>query len=355
MSSLADQGPTTQERSTRWVALLTVAMMVAEIITGTVTHSLALTADGWHMGSHAGALAVAAFAYWYARTRAKADRFAFGTGKVLALGGYTNALVLAAVAVWMMVEGIERLLRPVDVDFAQALPVAVIGLVVNLVSALILERGASGKQGHSHDHGHAHGHAHGHDDGHDHGTDREHDHGAKETDVNHRAALLHVVADAVTSVLAIAAILAGRYFGVRSLDAAMAIGGSLLILRWSYGLVRMAVKELLDVTPSPTINDRVRGALEAVGDARVVDLRVWQVGKGQRSCVASVVTSAPQPLDAYRAAVREVHPFAHLVIEVDRCGSADAGAGAGAGADAGAGAGADADAGAGAGAGAGAD
>ena len=292
-----------REVRTRWVVGITLAMMIAELIVGTLTRSLALTADGWHMGSHAGALGLSALAYWYARTRAKAEQFSFGTGKVLALAGYTNAVMLAGIAVWMLIEAAARLWHPVAVDFGEALPVAVVGLLVNLACAALLGVGAD------------HHHAHHHDDHDDH---REHEHGHA-SDVNHRAAYMHIVADAFTSVLAIGALVAGRYFGVTSLDPWMAIVGSVVILRWSFGLCKESTRQLLDVTPSTEVAQTVRAALEGIGDTRVIDLHLWQLGGGTSSCIASIVTSEPRPLDDYREAVRDVAKIDHLTIEVDRC------------------------------------
>jgi cation diffusion facilitator family transporter len=293
-----------RETRTRWVVGITVAMMIAELIVGTLTRSLALTADGWHMGSHAGALGLSALAYWYARTRAKAEHFSFGTGKVLALAGYTNAVMLAGIALWMLIEAGARLLHPVDVDYADALPVAVIGLVVNLACAALLGLG--------HDHGHTHGHA-----GHDHHDHHGHDDHAH--DVNHRAAYMHIVADALTSVLAIAALAAGRYLNVRSLDPWMAIVGSVVILRWSFGLCKDSMRQLLDVTPSTEVAQTVRAALEGIGDTQVIDLHVWPLGGGTCGCIASIVTSDPRPLDEYRSVVADAAKIDHLTIEVDRC------------------------------------
>jgi cation diffusion facilitator family transporter len=287
-----------REARTRWVVGITVAMMIAELIVGTLTRSLALTADGWHMGSHAGALGLSALAYWYARTRAKAEHFSFGTGKVLALAGYTNAVMLAGVAVWMLIEAVGRLLHPVTIDFGEALPVAVVGLVVNLACAALLGVGADH---HHHEHDHA-------GDGHDH----DHAH-----DVNHRAAYMHIVADALTSVLAIAALVAGRYFGIGALDPWMAIVGSAVILRWSFGLCKDSTRQLLDVTPSTEVTKTVRAALESIGDTRVIDLHMWQLGGGTCGCIASIVTNDPRPLDEYREVVRDVAKIDHLTIEVD--------------------------------------
>src|SRR6266852_405444 len=204
------------EARTRWVVMLTCAMMICELIVGYLTNSLALTADGWHMATHAGALGLAAFAYWFARTRARERTFSFGTGKVHALAGYTSAVALAMVALWMMFESVQRLARPVTIHFAEALPVAAIGLLVNLVSVALLHVGGQHETSdHRHEHeDHDHDdHEHdAHDDHHEH-TDHHHHH-----DHNLRAAYVHVLADAFTSVLAILALLGGRYFGLTFLD-----------------------------------------------------------------------------------------------------------------------------------------
>ena len=280
------------ERRTRWVVALTAAMMLAELVVGTLTHSLALVADGWHMATHAGALGLAALAYWYARTRARAATFAFGTGKVYALTGFTNAVVLLLVALAMLTEGVARLVRPEPVRFAEALPVAVIGLAVNLASFFLLHPG---------DHAHAHAHAHEHDHAHD---------------VNLKAAYLHVLADALTSVTAIAALVGGRVLGWVFLDPAMAILGSLVILRWGVGLVRQSSKQLLDVAPSPEVEAHIRAGLGALG-ADVRDLHVWDLGPGRRGCVVAIQTTTALPLEDVRRAVLEAAPIDHLTVEID--------------------------------------
>jgi cation diffusion facilitator family transporter len=203
---------------------------------------MALTADGWHMATHAGALGMSAMAYWFARTRARASSFTFGTGKVYALAGYTSAVVLGLVAVLMLVESVRRLAHPLPIRFGEALPVAVVGLLVNLVSVVLLD--ADDHHGHHDEHDHAHGHGHG---GHDH---------------NLRAAYFHVLADAFTSVLAIAALVAGRYAGWTFLDPMMGIVGGLVILKWGVGLCRESAKPLLDVLPSAELADEIRRAVE---------------------------------------------------------------------------------------------
>jgi cation diffusion facilitator family transporter len=266
------------EAKTRWVVGLTTVMMVGELIVGYLSHSLALTADGWHMATHAGALGLAALAYWFARTRSRKAAFSFGTGKVHALAGYTSAVVLALVALWMMYESASRLVHPLSIAFNDALPVAVLGLLVNLASVKLL---------HSDDHDHSHTHDHG--DEHEHAHHDEHvsdGHG----DHNLRAAYFHVLADAFTSVLAIAALLGGRYFGWTFLDPLMGIVGGVVISRWSYALCRDAAKQLLDMVPSHAVERRVRSHLEEIEGTHVVDLHIWDIGPGARACIAAIVS-----------------------------------------------------------------
>jgi cation diffusion facilitator family transporter len=273
------------ESRTRAVVALTAGMMVVELVVGYATSSMALTADGWHMATHAAALGMAAFAYWFARRRAGSSAFTFGTGKVHALAGFTSAVVLALVALMMVAESVGRLTRPVPIAFEEALPVAVIGLVVNLVCAWLLG-------GHGHD-------------GHEHG------------DHNIRAAYLHVVADALTSVLAIAALVGGRAFGWSFLDPAMGVVGGLVIARWSYGLCRQAGAQLLDVVPSEPLALRIRDELEArFAGAAVVDLHLWQLGPGARACIVSIASADPRAPAEYRAALASIANLQHITVEV---------------------------------------
>ena len=301
------------ERRTRWVVALTLAMMVAELVVGWITGSMALLADGWHMATHAGALGLTLAAYWYARTRAGSDAFSFGTGKVYALAGYTSGVVLAVVALWMGVEAALRLFERPAVDFADALPVAVSGLVVHLVCAVLLGHG----HGPGHDHAHGHGHDHAHDHEHDHDHDHGHDHAPK--DHNLKAAYVHVLADALTSVLAIGALLAGFYLGWWFLDPAMGLLGGVVILRWSIDLCQQASRQLLDVVPASNHERLVRSRLEAVDDVRIADLHVWELGPGRRGCIVSLVTSTPRDTDYYREVILGAVDVAHLTVEVHRC------------------------------------
>ncbi len=280
------------EARTRLVVGLTAVMMVLELVVGWWTHSLALLADGWHMGTHVGALGITALAYWYARTRAGQTQFAFGTGKVYALAGFTSAGLLLAVAVGVLIEAVGRFVTPEPVAFAEAFPVAVLGLIVNFVSAWLLGDGA-------HDHSH-----------HNHGPgEHHHDH-------NLRAAYLHVVADALTSVLAIVALLCGRYLGWTWVDPVVAIIGALVILKWGVGLIRECGRQLIDLDPSTKQRDEVKAALEAVPGTRVVDLHLWRVGPKQLVCVVSVASLTPLSLREYKALAVKAAPIDHLTVEI---------------------------------------
>ncbi|MBB4630465.1 CDF family Co(II)/Ni(II) efflux transporter DmeF [Sphingosinicella soli] len=284
-------------RRTRWVVLITALMMVAEIIAGYKTGSMALLADGFHMATHAGALGIAAVAYAYARRNVGNPRYSFGTGKVGDLAGFASALVLGVIALGIAVESAFRLASPVSVAFGDATLVAVIGLAVNLVCAALL----SGGHHHGHDH-HAHGHGHGH--GNDH-------HGHGQGDNNLRAAYLHVLADALTSVLAIVALLAGRYAGWVWLDPAMGIVGAIVIARWSWSLMRDTSAVLLD-TADPQLVVEIRDCVESLGDARIRDLHVWQIGPGVHAAIVSVSGISPETA---RERLRPVHELAHLTVE----------------------------------------
>ncbi|MFT5681549.1 MAG: cation diffusion facilitator family transporter [Myxococcota bacterium] len=254
------------EQRTRLVVVITAVMMVVELIVGTYTNSMALTADGWHMATHAGALGLTLVGYWYARSRDGDPRFNFGTGKVFSLTAFASAMVLGIVALEMIVESGMRLMTPLEIDFTQALPVAIIGLLVNLVCAVILQ-GGEGSQGHGHSHGHSHG-------------------GGQ--DENLRAAYLHVLADALTSVLAIFALIAGRQLGWAFLDPLMGVVGGLVITRWAWGLSRDASRQLLDMVPDVDHAAALRAEVEAE-DVEVSDLFLWTVGPGQLAAAVTVV------------------------------------------------------------------
>lgn len=277
-------------RRTLWVVLLTLVMMVAEIAAGYLTGSMALLADGFHMATHAGALGIAAAAYAYAKRHARSPRFSFGTGKVGDLGGFASALILALVSLGIAVESVMRLLEPAEVQFGTATLIAIVGLVVNIVSALLL--------GHGHRHSHDHDHEH-HHPGHDN---------------NLRSAYVHVLADALTSVLAIAALLAGRYLGWVWLDPVMGIVGAIVIARWAWSLMKVTAGVLLDQTDEHVAAE-IRELVEQAGDARITDLHVWRVGPEAHAAIVSVIGQATTDADGIRERLKPVHEVSHLTVE----------------------------------------
>ncbi|NBW74853.1 MAG: cation transporter [Sphingomonadaceae bacterium] len=282
-------------RRTLWVVLLTAGMMVVEIVAGVIFNSMALLADGFHMATHAGALGVAALAYAYARKHANSRRYSFGTGKVGDLAGFASAMALGLVALGIAVESGQRLLSPQSVAFTEATIIAVVGLLVNLASAWLL--GADHHHGHGHEHGHHHDHGHAHD----------HDH----HDNNLRSAYVHVLADALTSVLAIVALLGGRYLGWVWLDPVMGLVGATVIAIWSWTLIRDTASVLLDAHESH-LEDEIREFVEGPGDARITDLHVWRVGPGAHAAIVAVMGIDG---DSVRARLRDVHEIAHLTVE----------------------------------------
>ena len=303
------------ERRTWLVIALTASMMIAEITAGTIFGSMALLADGWHMSTHASALLITALAYRYARRHARNPRFTFGTGKLGDLAAFGSATVLAIVAMLIGWESLLRLRSPVPISFDEAILVAMVGLVVNLVSAWLLK---DDHHHHHHGHGHAHGHHHRHED--EHGAD--HVHQAEEVgrtgsrDNNLRAAYLHVLADALTSVMAIVALLAGRSYGWVWLDPMIGIVGALVILRWSWGLLRDSGGVLLDYLPEhEELPAEVRAAIESEYD-EIVDLHVWQLGPGHHGAIVSIVSADPKPVPEYRKRLEGIHELAHVTIEV---------------------------------------
>lgn len=312
------------ERRTWIVVALTLAMMVAEIVGGTVFGSLALVADGWHMSTHAAALAISAAAYRYARRHATDSRFAFGTGKLGDLAAYTSAVVLAMIALLIGYESVERLLHPVPIAYEEAVAIAVLGLAVNLASAWLLRDEHDHHHGHEHGRGrghHAHGdrdHDHGHDDGR-HGHDRPAPVAGAARDLNLRAAHVHVLADAATSVLAIAGLLAAWAFDWRFMDPLVGLVGTAVIAGWAWGLLRDAGSVLVDVAPDVgRIATAVRTRLERDGD-RVTDLHLWQVGPGHLACIVALVSDAPRPPSAYKARLTDVPGLSHITVEVEPC------------------------------------
>jgi cation diffusion facilitator family transporter len=302
------------ERRTWFVVALTAAMMLAEIVGGTLFGSMAVVADGWHMSTHAGALGIAAFAYRFARKYARDARYSFGTGKLGELAAFTSAICLALIALAIGYEAVARLMAPVAIHFREAIPLAVLGLAVNLVSAWLLSDGgahphhghahdADEHAGHEHDHGHHHGHGHGHGHGHD---------------TNLRAAYVHVLADALTSVLAIVALTFGFLFGWVWLDPLMALVGVAVILSWSFGLIRAAGAVLLDMVPDRHLAGAIRKRLEVDGD-RVCDLHLWRLGPGHTGLIAAVVSDRPQAPSAYKHRLEGLAGLSHVTIEVHAC------------------------------------
>lgn len=332
------------ETRTRWVIALTAIMMVAEIAGGLAFGSMALLADGWHMGTHVAALGITLFAYAYARKHARDPHYSFGTGKVGVLGGFASAVVLGVVALLMAVESFDRLLNPVGIRFNEAIAVAVIGLVVNLVSALLLKDHHHHHHGHHHDapgepahaeahhHDEPHHHHHHHDHAHHHADDQgphhahhhahepaaDHHHPPRH-DHNLRAAYLHVLADALTSVLAIAALVAGKFFNWIWADAVMGIVGAVVITRWAWGLMRDTSRILLDSQPNLALAGSVRARLEAEEDVRVADLHLWPLGENHQALIVSVVTHHPRPAEHYKARLRGLPGLDHVTVEVNEC------------------------------------
>lgn len=290
------------ERRTWLVVALTSAMMVGEIAAGSVFNSMALLADGWHMATHAGALGISALAYRYARGHARDPRFTFGTGKVSDLAGYTSAVVLGVVALLIGWEALARLRRPLPIAFDEAIAVAAVGLLVNVASAAILARG------HEHHHGDGHGEA----------RSNGRAHVYAHADHNLRAAYLHVLADALTSVLALVALTLGRFLGARWLDPAMGLVGAAVIARWSLHLLADTGRVLLDVAPAGSVASAIRRAVEAREGERVADLHLWRVGPGHVAAIVSVVSDRGSSPEDVRAAIAAVPGLAHLTVEVRR-------------------------------------
>lgn len=293
------------ERKVWLVIALTASMMLVEIVAGTLYGSMALVADGWHMSTHAGAMLIAVLAYRFARRHAGNPRFTFGTGKLGDLAGFASAVLLALVALLIGWESLVRLTQPIHIDFNQAIAVAVVGLGVNLVCAWLL------KDDHSH-HGHHH---HGH--GHHHSNDEHHAPG-KGRDNNLRAAYLHVLADALTSVLAIVALLLGRSYGWSWADPAMGVVGALVIARWSWGLIRDSGSVLLDAAAEgQDVRQEIREAMAPTG-SQVTDLHVWQVGPGHFAAIVSLMAREPREPAHYKALLAHIHELSHVTVEVQR-------------------------------------
>ena len=308
-----DPGNRGAERRTWLVVAITAATMVAEIIAGFLTGSMALLADGWHMSTHVVALSIAGIAYWLARRWSRDERFAFGTWKIEVLGAFSSALLLGVVAIAMVVESIVRLVTPSPINFVPALWVAGVGLVVNLASALVLGHG-----GHDEDH-----HDHGHDHAHDHHDHQGHEHHPHANDLNLRSAYVHVLADAFTSVLAIVALAAGLWLGWSWMDPVMGVVGAGVILWWAKGLITDSARVLLDREMDSPVVQQIRKAIESDGDTEIADLHVWRVGRSSHAAVVTVVADDPQPPDAYRSRLAGIASLMHVSVEVNRCPHGD--------------------------------
>ncbi|WP_144211651.1 CDF family Co(II)/Ni(II) efflux transporter DmeF [Shewanella donghaensis] len=315
------------ERRTLYVLMLTVTAMVVEIVSGTIFGSMALLADGWHMGTHAAAFCITLFTYRYARKHAGSDKFSFGTGKVSVLGGYTSAIVLGVVALLMMVESINRLFNPQNIQFNEAIIVAFIGLAVNVVSMFLLG---------DHHHDHSHGHSHGHSDGHSHSHANSHSHQDSEKhshehsqehshddekvaqpkhhDHNLRAAYLHVLADALTSVLAIVALIFGKFYGWNWLDAVMGMVGAVVICKWTYGLLKQTSPVLLDENIDQQYRQSIVELLQPF--AVVKDMHIWKISGDHYSAAIILESQVDKTVAEYKQLMTKFDKIVHLTLEV---------------------------------------
>ena len=281
------------ERRTHYVLILTAIVMFIEIVAGSIYGSMALLADGWHMGTHVAAFMITIFAYRYARQHADNPAYAFGTGKVSVLGGFASAIALAVVALVMLIESMQRIIDPQTIQFNEAIVVACLGLLVNIISAFLL------KDDHHHHHEGEHHHHH-------------HDH-------NLKAAYMHVLADALTSLLAIIALVLGKYFGWNWLDPIMGIVGAIIITRWAYGLLKQTSPILLDGSIDANYQSGIKETIEKDSDNRISDIHIWKVGANHYAAIISLVTHYPKPTQYYKDLLKDFHKLSHTTIEVHAC------------------------------------
>jgi cation diffusion facilitator family transporter len=288
-----DEGNPLAQKRILLATILTAVMMLLEVIGGWIYNSMALLADGWHMSSHMLALGLAYFAYHSARHYAHDSRFSFGTWKIEILAGYSSAILLMVVAIFMAFQSIERLLNPIDIHYNQAIPIAILGLVINLICAWLL-----------HD-----------DDHHHHEHENEHAHGHH--DLNQKAAFMHVVADAVTSVFAIIALFAAKYLDWGFLDAVLGIAGSILVAKWAIGLIKETGKTLLDAEMDHPVVEEIREVIAEFSVVEITDLHVWKVGKGKFSCILALATDSNLNADQVREALSIHDEIVHVSIEIN--------------------------------------
>ncbi|MDP2875030.1 MAG: CDF family Co(II)/Ni(II) efflux transporter DmeF [Holophaga sp.] len=303
-----DSGNQAGERGTRLVIVITILMMAVEVLAGWWFNSMALLADGWHMSSHAVAIGLSAFAYAMARRHANDSRFAFGTWKIEILGGFASSLFLLGVATWMIFGSVERLLSPKPIHYKEAIIVAILGLLVNVVCAYIL--------GNAHDHGHDHHHEHGHPEG-----------GKEHHDLNLRSAYLHVIADAATSVLAIAALAGGMIFGWSWLDPVMGFAGAILVATWARGLLRDTSRILLDAEMDHPVVEEIREAIatqpEWGSSVEIRDLHVWRVGRNKFACLVAIATDAQRvDAEAVKQCLAIHEEIVHVTVEIQAIATA---------------------------------
>lgn len=295
-----NEGNPLAEKNTRRAVIFTAIMMVIEIAGGWAFNSMALLADGWHMSSHVLALGLSLFAYAAARRYATDARFAFGTWKMEVLAGYTSALALMGIALLMLYESVIRLVTPAPIHYTQAIAIAILGLLVNLVCAWLL------KDSHGHDHGHGHDHHHGH---------------GEHQDLNLRSAYIHVITDAATSVLAIVALIGGMFWGASWLDPVMGIVGGILVAIWAVGLIKQTGRVLLDAQMDDPVVQEVRDVIaESPIEAKICDLHVWKVGKGKYACIVSIATTSDASPEDFKQQLSVHEEFVHITVEINRDG-----------------------------------